>query len=84
MIDFFNGDLTVAKRLCLVLALIKTAPDDEQKAAARLRRLADDLAEQLSDMELELIKATSSALLAAGFPNITQDVVSEYLDGMTK
>ena len=50
MIDFYNGDLTVAKRLCLVLALIKTAPDDEQKAAARLRKLADDLADQLSDM----------------------------------
>lgn len=83
MIDFYNGDLTVAKRLCLVLALIKTAPDDEQKAAARLRKLADDLADQLSDMELELIKATSSALIAAGFPNITQDIVSEYLDGMS-
>lgn len=83
MIDFFNGDLTVEKRLCLVLALIKTAPDDEQKAVARLRKLADDLADQLSDMELELIKATSSALIAAGFPNITQDIVSEYLDGMT-
>jgi hypothetical protein len=83
MIDFYNGDLTVAKRLCLVLALIKTAPDDEQKAAARLRKLADELAEQLSDMELELIKATSSALIAAGFPNITQDIVSEYLDGMS-
>ena len=84
MIDFYNGDLTVAKRLCLVLALIKTAPDDEQKAAARLRKLADELAEQLSSMELELIKATSSALIAAGFPNITQDIVSEYLDGMAK
>ena len=83
MIDFYNGDLTVAKRLCLVLALIKTAPDDEQKAVARLRKLADDLAEQLSSMELELIKATSSALIAAGFPNITQDIVSEYLDGMS-
>jgi hypothetical protein len=83
MIDFYNGDLTVAKRLCLVLALIKTAPDDEQKAAARLRKLADELAEQLSSMELELIKATSSALIAAGFPNITQDIVSEYLDGMS-
>ena len=84
MIDFYNGDLTVAKRLCLALALIKTAPDDEQKAAARLRKLADELAEQLSSMELELIKATSSALIAAGFPNITQDIVSEYLDGMAK
>ena len=83
MIDFYNGDLTVAKRLCLVLALIKTAPDDEQKAAARLRKLADELAEQLSSMELELIKATSSALIAAGFPNITQDIVSEYLYGMS-
>ena len=83
MIDFYNGDLTVAKRLCLVLALIKTAPDDEQKAAARLRKLADELAEQLSSMELELIKATSSALIAAGVPNITQDIVSDYLDVMS-
>tara|TARA_R110000824_G_scaffold381062_1_gene573685 strand:+ start:1421 stop:1669 length:249 start_codon:yes stop_codon:yes gene_type:complete len=77
-----NDNLSIPKRLCIVLSLIQSAPNDEPISKITLRQLADELVDHVSSIQLQVIMATSSSLLAAGFPNLTHETVSQYIDSM--